>query len=190
MPGRLLHRLAQVTFSARTVEQVLDPLLADFAAEWSAAAGFQRALVRLRGYAAFWTAALWCAAQGVAREFTVPASRAERIVLFQASVWLAFSLALGAALSWVRAGVVTPEALLESLRYTPAIATVPAIVVARFHERARNAGPAATTGMTLITVVLTLSLGLLGASTIHSLGLMAYALILERSAAADLTRPA
>jgi hypothetical protein len=155
MPGRLLHRFAMACFSRETLDHVIEPLLADLQREWSDAQAWRRGLVRGRGYVAFWIAVGWCCGRAVARDLTRSPSSAERMLGAQLGAWIAFALALGASASWVRFGAISPDAVLQSLRYGPALAIVPALILARY--RALISGT--TFGCAALTAVTILALG-------------------------------
>lgn len=65
-PGTRLRALAARVCSARTMERLIDPVVADLQVEHASAAGARgRWLARLRGYVAFAKVGLWCGVFGL-----------------------------------------------------------------------------------------------------------------------------
>lgn len=66
LPGTRLRALAARVCSEKTMERVIDPVVADLQAEYTSAIGMRRQwLALLTGYIAFAKVALWCAMSGV-----------------------------------------------------------------------------------------------------------------------------
>ena len=121
MPGRTLHRLAALVCSAKTLERVVEPAIADLQKEYESAESYSR-LRRVRvlvgGYAAILEVMLMCALQG-------PASTDEEgRVLVRTLVWsVAFVVGVTALLmlppllnidhawTWFSATTLVPQAV-------------------------------------------------------------------------------
>jgi hypothetical protein len=122
--------------------------------------------------------------QAVVGDLTRSPSWAETILVAQLAAWIVFSLALGAAVSWVRAGAVGPDAMVKSLMFGSAIAVVPALLIARY--RSRVAGK--PFGIAVLTAAAILALACCMWGWPHSLARLSYALVLMITVLARQTR--
>jgi hypothetical protein len=104
IPGRFLHHLARLVCAARSVEQIVEPALADLQYEWKAVRTIsRRAQVLLEGYAAVVIAIGWITSRTF---FGNVVSLTWRDGFPMPAMFVVIMLLIGMAESWVRTGTI------------------------------------------------------------------------------------